>query len=136
MANYIPESPLETIKQNYCKTQCATQRGEEKYIDDFGEETPRKRPVERPRDRWGDNIKMGLKEIEEETLGWIHLAQDRDKWWVLLTRCSLRCGEFLVLAEELLASQKRVCSKELVECSPKIREAILTHSSSRCSLPK
>jgi hypothetical protein len=31
-----------------------------------------------------DNIKKGLKEIGEETVGWIHLAQERDKWWALV----------------------------------------------------
>jgi hypothetical protein len=95
-----------------------------------------KKPYKRLRYRWADNIKIGLKEIGEETVGWIHLAQDRDNGWALVTRCSLRGGEFLDLAAELLASQKRVCSMELVECPPKTREAILTHSSSRCSLPK
>jgi len=87
-----------------------------------------KRPIERCRNRWADNILMGLKEIGEETVGWIHLAQD--------PRCSLRGGEFLDLAEKLLASQKRVCSKVLVECPPKTPEAILTNSSFRCSLSK
>jgi hypothetical protein len=53
-----------------------------------------KKPTERPRDRWADNIKIGLKETGEETVGWIHLAQATDKWWALVTRCSLRCGEF------------------------------------------
>jgi len=95
-----------------------------------------KRPTERLGYRWAENIKMSLKEIGEETVGWIHLAQDRDKGWALLTRCFLRDGEFLDLAAELLASQKRVCSMELLECPPKTRETILTHSSSRCSLPK
>jgi hypothetical protein len=69
-----------------------------------------KRPTERPRDRWADNIKTGLKGIREEIVGWIHLAQDADKWWAPVTRCSIRGGEFLDLAEKVLASQKRVCS--------------------------
>jgi hypothetical protein len=38
-----------------------------------------KRPLERPRRRWEDGIKMDLKEIG---LGveWIHLSQDRNHW--------------------------------------------------------
>jgi hypothetical protein len=38
----ISLSSSETIKQNYWKTQCVTYRGEEKCIDDFGEETRRR----------------------------------------------------------------------------------------------
>jgi hypothetical protein len=41
-ANVKGQLLLETIKHNYWKTQCATHRGEEKCIDDFGEETLRK----------------------------------------------------------------------------------------------
>jgi hypothetical protein len=44
-----------------------------------------KRPLERPRRRWEEGIKMDLREI-----GWggggvelIHLAQGRDCWWAL-----------------------------------------------------
>jgi hypothetical protein len=39
-----------------------------------------KRPLERPRRRWVDNIKMDLLEIGWGAVGWIGLAQDRDKW--------------------------------------------------------
>jgi len=34
----------------------------------------------RPRRRWEDNIKMGLKEVGCGGMDWIELAQDRD-WW-------------------------------------------------------
>jgi hypothetical protein len=34
--------------------------------------------------RWEDNIKIYLKEIEWEGVHWIHLAQDRDQFWVLV----------------------------------------------------
>jgi hypothetical protein len=43
-----------------------------------------KRPLERPRHRWEDGIKMGLRETGLEGVKWIHLAQDRDRWWALL----------------------------------------------------
>jgi hypothetical protein len=38
-----------------------------------------KRPLGRPRRRWGDNIKMNLREIEWDGTDWIELAQDRDQ---------------------------------------------------------
>jgi hypothetical protein len=38
-----------------------------------------KRPLERPRRRWEDGIKMDLREIGWG-VEWIHLAQDRDLW--------------------------------------------------------
>jgi hypothetical protein len=39
-----------------------------------------KRPLERPRRRWEDGIKMDLREIGWGGVEWIHLAQDRDRW--------------------------------------------------------
>jgi hypothetical protein len=37
------------------------------------------RPLGRSGRRWGDNIKMDLQEV-----GWIDLAQDRDRWRALV----------------------------------------------------
>ena len=39
---------------------------------------PGKTPLERPRHRWEDNIRMDLKEIGINTRNWVDLAQDRD----------------------------------------------------------
>jgi hypothetical protein len=39
-----------------------------------------KRPVERPRQRWEDRIKVDLREIGCGGVEWIHPAQDRDRW--------------------------------------------------------
>jgi hypothetical protein len=39
-----------------------------------------KRPLGRPRRRWVDNIKIGLREIGWDGVDWIDLAQDRDRW--------------------------------------------------------
>jgi hypothetical protein len=39
-----------------------------------------KRPLERPGHRWGDGIKMDLREIGYGGVEWIRLAQDRDRW--------------------------------------------------------
>jgi hypothetical protein len=38
-----------------------------------------KRPLERPRRTWEDNIKMDLKKVGSEGMDWIELVQDRDR---------------------------------------------------------
>jgi hypothetical protein len=43
-----------------------------------------KRPLERPRHRWEDNIKMDLREVGWGDIDWIDLAQDRDRWRALV----------------------------------------------------
>jgi hypothetical protein len=43
-----------------------------------------KRPLGRPRCRWEDNIRMDLQEVGCAGMDWIGLAQDRDRWWVLV----------------------------------------------------
>jgi hypothetical protein len=43
-----------------------------------------KRPLERPRRIWEDNIKMDLKETRLEGVDLVHLSQDRDLWRVLV----------------------------------------------------
>jgi hypothetical protein len=44
----------------------------------------RKRPLGRPRHRWEDNIKMGLREIGWDGMDWIDLTQDTDQWRALV----------------------------------------------------
>jgi hypothetical protein len=39
-----------------------------------------KRPLERPRRRWVDNIKIDLREVGWDGRDLIDLAQDRDRW--------------------------------------------------------
>jgi hypothetical protein len=39
-----------------------------------------KKPLERPRHRWDDNIKLGLREIGICGTNWIQLAQDMVQW--------------------------------------------------------
>jgi len=46
--------------------------------------TGRKIPLERPRSRWEDFIKMDLQEVEFGCMGWIGVAQDRDRWRALV----------------------------------------------------
>jgi hypothetical protein len=42
-----------------------------------------KRPLERPRSGWEDNIKMDLQEVGCEGMNWFELAQDKDRWLAL-----------------------------------------------------
>ena len=42
-----------------------------------------KRPLERPRRRWEDNIKMDIQEVVCRSMDWIDLAQDRNRWQAL-----------------------------------------------------
>jgi hypothetical protein len=44
-----------------------------------------KKPLERPRRRWEDGIKMDLREIGwGGGVEWIHLARDTDRWWAVV----------------------------------------------------
>jgi len=43
------------------------------------------RPLERPRRRWVDNIRMDLQEVGCGYMDWIGLAQDRDGWRTLVS---------------------------------------------------
>ena len=60
----------------------------------------RKRPLGTPRRRWEDNSKLDLQEVRCAGMDWIDLAQDRDRWWALVTavmnfRVPLNAGNFL-----------------------------------------
>jgi hypothetical protein len=44
-----------------------------------------KRPLGKLIRRWENNSRMYLREVGWEGVDWIHLAQDRDQWWVLTT---------------------------------------------------
>ena len=43
-----------------------------------------KRPLGRPRRVWEDNIKMDHQEMGCGSMDWIELAQDKDRWRVLV----------------------------------------------------
>jgi hypothetical protein len=43
-----------------------------------------KRPLRRPRRRWEDNIKMDLQEVGCGGMGWLELAQNKDRWRALV----------------------------------------------------
>jgi hypothetical protein len=42
------------------------------------------RPLGRPRPKWEDNIRTDLRAIGWEGVEWLHLAQDKDQWRVLV----------------------------------------------------
>ena len=44
-----------------------------------------KRPLERTRRRWEDNIKMDLQEVGGGCGDWMELAQDKDRWRALVS---------------------------------------------------
>jgi hypothetical protein len=43
-----------------------------------------KRLMGRPRRRWEDNIRMDLQEVGFGDMDWIGLAQNRDRWRVIV----------------------------------------------------
>jgi hypothetical protein len=59
-----------------------------------------KRPLERPRRRWEDYIKLDFQEVGVGCGDWLELTQDRDRWRALVItvknfRVPYKCGEFL-----------------------------------------
>jgi hypothetical protein len=43
-----------------------------------------RRPLERSRHRWEDNIEMVFQEVGRACMDWISLAQDKDRWWAIV----------------------------------------------------
>ena len=73
------------------------------------------RPLERPRRRWEDNMKMDLQEVGGGRGDWMELAQDRDKWRALVGRVrDFRVPQMreISLLVSWLASQEGLCSME------------------------
>jgi len=68
-----------------CDWACGTYgRGEGVYRVLLGKPEG-KRPLGRPRHRWVDNIRMGLREVGCGYMDWIGLAQERDRWRTLVS---------------------------------------------------
>ena len=44
-----------------------------------------RRPLKRPRRRWVDNIRTDLPEVGCVYMDWIGMAQDRERWWNLVS---------------------------------------------------
>jgi hypothetical protein len=54
----------------------------EKCVQSFGQKTPREETTQKTYAYgWADNTRMDLREIGWDGVDWIHLAQDRNKWW-------------------------------------------------------
>jgi hypothetical protein len=44
-----------------------------------------RRPLERPRRRWEDGVRIDLREIGLGSVDWIRLAQDRNRWQAVVS---------------------------------------------------
>lgn len=76
------------------------------------------KPLERRRQKWANNIKMGLKETGYEDVDWTDLLQDRIQWWLFHFHKMLAISW---VAEQLLAFEKgsapwvtRICPRDKV----------------------
>jgi hypothetical protein len=67
------------MKANEVGEACGTHGKREKSVQGFRGKTEVKRPLERPRRRWEDGIRMNLREMGWG-VDWIRLPQDRE-WW-------------------------------------------------------
>jgi hypothetical protein len=56
----------------------------ERFIQSFCGKREGRRPLERPKHKWEDNIQTDLQEVGREATDWINLAQDRDRWRALV----------------------------------------------------
>jgi hypothetical protein len=83
---YPPRNIVRVIKSRRMRwADNVARRGERRSIyRDFVGKREGKIPLGRPRRRWEDNIKMDLQKVGCEDMDWIELAQDRDRWRVLV----------------------------------------------------
>jgi hypothetical protein len=75
-----PDIKADQIKENEVGGACGTRGRGEKRVQGFYGKPEGKRPLERPKRRWENGIRMDLRENGWGGLEWIHLAQDRDRW--------------------------------------------------------
>jgi len=63
---------------------CSIYGGEERLCRILVGKPERKRPLERSRLRWEDNIRMDLQEVGRRGIDWRDLAQEKDRWRTLV----------------------------------------------------
>ena len=63
---------------------CSTYGGEERHIHGLVGKPEGKRPFGRSWCRWEYNIRMDFQEVGCGGMDWIDVAQDRDRWRVLV----------------------------------------------------
>jgi hypothetical protein len=56
---------------------CSMHEVDDKFVQNFNRQSEWKRPLERRRRKWQDNIKICIKVMEYEYEDWINLARDR-----------------------------------------------------------
>jgi hypothetical protein len=72
-----------------------------------------KRPLGRPRLRWENNIKMDIQEVGFGGMDWMELAQDTDRWRVLVNavmnlRVPYNEGNYLISCEPVGFSSRNL----------------------------
>jgi hypothetical protein len=72
------------IEKNGMGRACSMYGGGERHVQGFGGEPWGKETTGGPTSKWEDNIKIDLQEVGCGGMGWIKLAQDRDRWWELV----------------------------------------------------
>jgi hypothetical protein len=88
---------VSSINEDEVGRACSTNETRNAYMILVGKPEG-ERPLGRPRRRWVDSIIIDLKDIGWGGMDWIDLAQDRNKWRVLVNtvrniRVPLKCWE-------------------------------------------
>jgi hypothetical protein len=73
------------IEKNEIGVACSTYGEGSDVYRVLVEKSEGKRPLERPRRRWEDNVRMDVQEVGFGCEDWIGLAQDRDRWRALVS---------------------------------------------------
>jgi hypothetical protein len=82
--NLYPFNYNDRVKENQMGRKCST-NGEKRNTYKILMGKPEgKRPLEKPRRRWVNNINIGLRETGWDDVDWIDLIQDRDQWRALV----------------------------------------------------
>ena len=96
-------------------------------VQGLGGETGGKETTRR---RWADNIRMDLQEVGCVYMDWIGLAQDRDRWWTLVSavmnlRVPWNVGSFLTSCRPVSFSRRTLhhgVSKEVRKMMMKLKQ--------------